>query len=636
MKIPKIPFVSAKSLYVTHLSSEQLTSLKEMEQTVMSVTIPLFCSQLAFQTPVKNQRPRGSCEAFAFIGAVEARYKRDYGQDLDLSEEYLIHAIHSMQHSYNPLLHHENVSSWCGANREIILGFLGAEMNLNLPLTLEQDAPYFGKENETLKEHGTSHSYDDLVRIVNQNGIQCDYKDANGTWHYQLTQKAVDDFEYDPHHIPLDARKNCRYAVTNLQILNSAKTQDTAFLERIIADNYEVQIGLGLWRIDCGDGSTFSNGTAVSKHPSDGNPIAVWPQVGVNEDVNDPTNPQAKGVAGHSMLLCGYDSTRQLFLLKNSWGDYLPYIWVPYAFVQQMSSGGLIVKAVRDPNLGPNIESMWLGKWYVLCGGMPGQLVLRRTRKLPFNSSTTNQVDRLGTYYDSQDVPHVVTGFVCSSGMIWRAYLHIDFNSVEGSPDSTNVVINNVGQEFELEIFGSPDSDMYGQYAAGKTWKNGDPYGVLLSREPFPNRSISTAFNIDKWKGKYKLYISNGTEPDELEIIEICAANALYYPVKGSYNETVGKIAAIDLDNHIRLFFFGATPDLLYHGYANGVASGIGCFAERNYYLGNRRSKELHRPNCRWVKLAASSNLVYFDEIDEALQQGYNGCWYCLNQYDAG
>lgn len=54
------------------------------------------------------------------------------------------------------------------------------------------------------------------------------------------------------------------------------------------------------------------------------------------------------------------------------------------------------------------------------------------------------------------------------------------------------------------------------------------------------------------------------------------------------------------------------------------------------YYVGNVDTKELHTPDCQWVSQMSESNKVYFSKIEEAMDQGYNGCYYCLKQYDTG
>ena len=53
-------------------------------------------------------------------------------------------------------------------------------------------------------------------------------------------------------------------------------------------------------------------------------------------------------------------------------------------------------------------------------------------------------------------------------------------------------------------------------------------------------------------------------------------------------------------------------------------------------FIGNKRTKELHQPTCRWVRLMSLRNVRFFETVQDALNVGYNGCAYCLPQYDTG
>ena len=50
-------------------------------------------------------------------------------------------------------------------------------------------------------------------------------------------------------------------------------------------------------------------------------------------------------------------------------------------------------------------------------------------------------------------------------------------------------------------------------------------------------------------------------------------------------------------------------------------------------YVGNSRTLELHRSTCQWVEKMAYSNMVYFDSIENGLNAGHEGCYYCLRPY---
>ena len=51
-------------------------------------------------------------------------------------------------------------------------------------------------------------------------------------------------------------------------------------------------------------------------------------------------------------------------------------------------------------------------------------------------------------------------------------------------------------------------------------------------------------------------------------------------------------------------------------------------------YVGNRHTHELHVAGCEWVGRMNPTNRVAHREIEWPLRQGYNGCHYCLPEYD--
>ncbi|MCL6582619.1 MAG: chitobiase/beta-hexosaminidase C-terminal domain-containing protein [bacterium] len=575
MKQFKIPYVPVENLTISSLTAQQSVALKNFKQTLPGIAaLKSYCNLATYQTSVKNQLPRGSCASFAFLGAIEAYYKRHYNLELDLSEEYFIHIVHSTQPTCNPDLLHENISSWCGAScltTPMTSGEVYMALN-GIAIPEEKYAPYFG-DGSTYPDHSQA----DLDKIVSDSGLVCDScSESASTAIPLLSQKAVDNYEYDPRYIPLEARKNARYGATKVQLLSVADTQDTAFLEQCLWGGHEVDIFLDLNRLDIGDGNFFSNGTPVSKHP-DGNPIAVWPKDGVNE-----------GHIGHTMLLIGYDKTRQLFLLKNSWGSYLPYFWVPYNYVKNCSTGGVIVLDVRDPNLGPSPEAMWIGKWNMDHDGWLGELVIRRTRSRAqsntgdiYTETTLGTPARLGTYYSQDGTAHAVTGYI-SDSVGYKIKLFIDFDNPEGAPQAESTPITLKGQEFDLEMFASPsNSTTFGNYAAGTTvWRN-YMFGALISRPSAPIRikHIPGTFSLDDWKKSFMLFYSGGSTA-YFKITDIASSESgAYYSVTDTYNGTVGHHCGIDKKQTNRLFFFGAfQPALFYHTHETGIASGLGVF----------------------------------------------------------
>ena len=50
-------------------------------------------------------------------------------------------------------------------------------------------------------------------------------------------------------------------------------------------------------------------------------------------------------------------------------------------------------------------------------------------------------------------------------------------------------------------------------------------------------------------------------------------------------------------------------------------------------FVGNKRTMQFHQSTCEWVEWMADHNKEYFDSIEEGLNLGYDGCYYCLYEY---
>jgi hypothetical protein len=53
-------------------------------------------------------------------------------------------------------------------------------------------------------------------------------------------------------------------------------------------------------------------------------------------------------------------------------------------------------------------------------------------------------------------------------------------------------------------------------------------------------------------------------------------------------------------------------------------------------FVANRRSREVHVANCRWVRQMSGRNKSAYRELELALNRGYNGCRFCLPEHDTG
>lgn len=54
------------------------------------------------------------------------------------------------------------------------------------------------------------------------------------------------------------------------------------------------------------------------------------------------------------------------------------------------------------------------------------------------------------------------------------------------------------------------------------------------------------------------------------------------------------------------------------------------------YFVGNQNTGELHIADCQWVGKMRWSNKRYFRTVQDAIDMGYNGCYYCLREYNTG
>jgi alpha-tubulin suppressor-like RCC1 family protein len=565
----------------------------------LSAATPDYYDLKAYQTSVKDQDWRGFCGPFSIVGALEAAYVRKYGlngnnlntpdglekyrkygiageqacktidncEEFDLSEEYYLHAAISIQHAYNwdsldPPLQYENLpSTW--TYLPILGGYINATESITLPK--EKYAPYFGGVNQWSSIY-PGHNNEDLYSIALQSGIAI--PDPMGgpvpVLNPNRTQKNVDDFEYDTRHIPLEARKNAIYGATRVKILSPAEAQSISFIETEIATDHEVQVSFDRHNLCC-DG--------VPPSPIDGNPACNY---------CEPSGPTWEG--GHYVLLIGYDHSGRYFLAKNSWGkNNRPYLWISYEFIQRRADGGAIILDIRDPELGPSKESLWLGKWKMDIDGQQGELVLRRTREIyesgapgnTYTDNTTGTTARLGTYYSQDGIAHKVTGHSAGGSL----YLAIDFDHVEGpSSDPKGTVVTEQGQWFTLNMFSSPQNAFtHGNFASGFTKWGTTFYGVLASRPQITLKHTPGTFVQGKWNDTFKMYYQDGTTA----ILDVdCTTNCNYSNIRYNrigYWEVAGDYALIQ-DHRLRI---DSGAEFFYHTWETGIFSGAEGFGIR-------------------------------------------------------
>lgn len=311
-----------------------------------------------FQTPCRDQDGRGTCWAFASLAAVEARYKRQFGLELDLSEQYFVHLCRAtgLRSDYltTPQQFEACSSLWDGGGNSTSVGSL-TEL---AAATYENDAPYENKgELESLRQ--SIPGIGDLA-----------WSEAPDL---PTTQEQIDLLEWDDRLIPRVGRWSGRYRVNSWHSIDF----DISSLEAAIAAGHEVAIDIDVkWRFD------------------------------ESTDTYELDNSAGGGL--HCVLLVGYDRSVQRFRMKNSWGEGR-IVNVSYDFIRQQARGATVVTDV-DPAAPPDRRHWWLGRWHMDHDGWRGTLVIRRW-------AAESAPTKLGNYYRSDGACYDVNGFMAEDGL---------------------------------------------------------------------------------------------------------------------------------------------------------------------------------------------------------------------------
>ncbi len=304
------------------------------------------------QTSIKNQADRNTCSCFAMVAAIEARYKRDFGIDLDLSEQFFWHMYKSSSLDYPRKYLYENQSSYWGGGDS---GGVSSAVNFAIPL--ESDCPYLvGSDMNALR-----------LSIPEAGSLNWQSDPTANT----VTQAQVDAFEYSTLYIPDAARQHAKFGIKSYNILLPWDWQFSFNLESYIASGYEIIVDMSLY-------------------------TTADPQTGTWE--YDAT----AGGNGHVILLIGYDRNQQVFYFKNSWGGN-DFNTISYDCAAKCFTGASIVTGVRDP-WAPALKGRAFGSWFMDLDGRMQKMVIRR-----FTDEWNHQT-RLGHFYQSDGTALAVNG----------------------------------------------------------------------------------------------------------------------------------------------------------------------------------------------------------------------------------
>jgi hypothetical protein len=478
-------------------------------------------SLVQYQTPFKNQNPRGTCWAFAAAAAMEAAYKRQYGITPDLSEEYIYHVEKTVgvgdgQGNDLPGPRETNCSYW---------DFQGAS---DVLLVL----PAYGVSEEKYAPYITD------VETLRQNIPAAGNLSIGGA-----SQEQIDAFEYNQALIPLAARWNARYRVTGSKAVYTGSGDPVPAIIAELSNNREVVIGM-----------TVGNG-------------------------GDDNLGGSSGVGGHVTLIVAFDNTLQSFLIKNSWGIPLnpvtgqtTFTALSYATARQYITSAHAITSIADPNSPPDISAIWRGVWNMDHDGWRGKLVIRRTFNFenyvakdagqPNTLGNAQNSVRLGSYY-RDGLRHDVNGHFEENGRKLVFFIADQAGSHVASGQET-------GQRFEVYLFSRDGATVAGQ----TSWQN-SPFGALLSRTRTPG--LPSSFTAAQWYGVWA--ISDDGWRGTLKIISISPSGvvAVYRAADGTEFPAPGFLGG---DPHIINLTVQFSPanhqpfSLLAHTRETGVFSG--------------------------------------------------------------
>ncbi|MDW8018250.1 MAG: C1 family peptidase [Thermus sp.] len=338
--------------------------------------LPLAVDLTPYQTPVKDQGGRGTCTAFAVVGALEAAYKRAYNLTLDLSEEFLnwqdkVNVLDTQSPPVPPSQSENFLAVWGGGSANYKLQNI---MNGKLGIPLESQAPYNGQES-----FGDSGKW---LPPITRNSPQRLMGDANLS---QRTQTYNIPTPLDWLMLPQVALEEGRYRANQVVFASSNQLTNLDWFKAQLAAGREVAFGVHI--------------------PNKGKGVkgGIW-------------MPGDMDWADHAMLMVGYDDSKQAFRVKNSWGTSWNeggYVWMSYEFVQR----GKVYEAasilsVMPPNFAVYTPQLFFGRYLLSHDGWRGVLDIYHIPN-PSLFRFQNDTDRrLGTYYGADGMARRVNGVI--------------------------------------------------------------------------------------------------------------------------------------------------------------------------------------------------------------------------------
>lgn len=342
--------------------------------------------------------------------------------------------------------------------------------------------------------------------------------------------------------MPIEALEGAKYRATGIALLSAAQLRSIDAYRNVLASKREVII-----EMHCCDGSPGWNSTAPWLLPAGSN----------------------GGIAGHVLLIVGYDDTTRMFRVKNSWGASWGdrgYAWLSYDFVTSgaVYQAGYVTGAVSPSgNFDTwNNHQLWLDRWNVDFDGWKGLLDIYNLPDPQPSAPGGKPNYRIGTFFQGDGRILRVNGVMTGNRLdFWS-----DWNNLNAAADQLK------GTKFTTYLFSWDHRSMAGSFRevvgpafAIEARKTAQPVTGVAQPGGLSLQSYlgTWDFNHDKWRGRLKV---TGVNPSTRRLTaRYVDSGGAAWPVQ----------ATVDPDIRLFAMTIGFATPQRFNWYLNGNELGV-------------------------------------------------------------
>lgn len=550
-------------------------------------SLPARVDLRANQTPIRNQEGRGTCTTFASVAAIEAAYRRERGLTLDLSEQYANHIAKTtaLPQANQTIFERETgVGAWGGGGVGYSLGWL-----FRLRFGVPEESVMAG----SVASHPTM-TYIPWTDYENMDQVG----DAP---RFDLAERLVTQDEFDfwnLNHEPTAFRIPAAETLTNLP---RTAVENAVYGVRRVRGKWAHRDGpitLDELRAELAAGREIAFGVNLSRP----NPCQVCDEDGceplpegddcyqtqrreIDEQfIGGVWRPLPTDWGGHAMLMVGYDDSRRVFIVKNSWGRdgsgrgqpieadrdadgfiEMSYDWLPRILEASWVLETRAISSWRDTN-----QQVLLGRWRAEFDNFVHRADLAAYHipdAFPASSLSGQTDRRIGTLYSYDAGAFRINGqFIVSPD---RREMNAFFGT-NAINDTYNTTAG--GHEIDAYVFSNDDKTMAGWVTDPRDSDLQTPFYASLNDYPAMTAARASASSVaaEDYLGRWQLS-DDGVE-GALDLKGVTGSHTVW----GSYllgaTEVVGVLLTIDSANPCRF-----TLEIPFATYIESFTGGLYC-----------------------------------------------------------